>query len=228
MKRWTWIAVGLAAALLAACQAAPGAVSPHQRLAAQAAARQESSSLYPLIPGARWEYRLLQRQDQGPVREKPMAITVASAEAQPSGVTMAVLERRYETWAPPATRVLRSAEKVVLSRLADPIDGPSITIMQLPLEVGARWPGRPLSGGNKETIIPQGPERVTVPAGTYEAERVDHLIEYAPGGTDTLSYWYARGVGVVKMIERSTLFQGDGVIRLEVTGELKAYTPGLR
>jgi hypothetical protein len=69
-------------------------------------------------------------------------------------------------------------------------------------------------------------ETVTVPAGTFEAMRVDHEITYAQGATDTLNYWYAPGVGCVKMIERTTLFSGPTPTHLEVIGELTSWHIG--
>lgn len=218
--------LGLLAALIAGCAAPTAPRLAGDRPAPSLRAKEASASLYPLSAGSRWTYRLLQQQDDGPVREKPMTMRVLSAQAGPDGATEAVVEREYESWKPPLTRALAYADRVVLGRLSDPIGGPSITILKFPLEAGATWPGRPLTGGNSETIAPMGLERVTVPAGAYEAQRVDHRIVYANGATDTLHYWYAPGVGVVKMIERSTLFSGDTPVRLQVTGELTAYEAG--
>jgi hypothetical protein len=227
MRRLAVVALGLSALSLSACQLPAASKAPGltgARAAVRVSAREAATDLYPVIPGARWEYVLQQKQGDNPVQERPMSIAIVSAEARPDGATLAVTERRYENWSPPRTRVLRYPDKVVLSRLSDPEDGPSITIMQLPLKAGRTWPGRPLEGGNSETLQAMGVETVKVPAGSYQAQRVDHLIRYSNGATDTLSYWYAPGVGVVKMIERSTLFQEGGEVHLEVTGLLKAYS----
>jgi hypothetical protein len=217
--------VALTCVLISACQAP---LAPQAKVSRTNAlqVRSQAADYYPLAMGAQWEYRLLQKQDDGVVREKPMSIRITQVTDLGEGLVEAVTERRYEAWSPPATRVRRSAGQVVLSRLSDPVDGPSLTILKFPFETGATWPGRPFGGGNTETIAPQGDETVQVPAGTFKAMRVDHQIRYSNGATDTLSYWYAPGRGVVKMIERSTLFQGETPIRLEVTGELVKYVPG--
>lgn len=213
----------LSSCLLAGCAHAP--VAPLLPRAGAFAVR-ATGDLYPLAKGETWTYALEQQQDANPVQHTAMTIAIASVTTQPDGATMAVLNRTYGTFQPPATRVLHYPDRVVLSRLSDPETGPSLTILHLPLKAGDSWPGRDFGGGNTETVTAKGQETVTVPLGTYTAERVDHLIRYADGKTDTLSYWYAPGVGVVKMIERSTLFETGQTVHLSSTGELKAYTPG--
>lgn len=219
------VLVAALSAPIAACHSAGAPVQPGLKPQALRA-RSLAADYYPLAVGAKWEYRLLQKQGDGPIGEKPMSIAITSVTPLPDGGVEAVTERRYQSWSPPPTRVRRHADRVVLSRLSDPIDGPSLTILKFPLDAHTAWPGRPFGGGNSETVVPFGEETVTVPAGTFKAFRVDHKIRYATGDTDDLNYWYAPGRGVVKMIERSTLFQGDTKIHLEVTGELTAYDPG--
>lgn len=225
MRALTRGSLVLAVVALSACQKAPMAAMTGVRPLA-VAAKNAQADLYPVAAGSNWTYALRQRQADGSEQVRPMTIRVASAQTRADGVVEAVLERSYQNWAPPATRVLRHPDKVVLSRLSDPEDGPSITVLRTPFEAGASWPGRPLGGGHTETIRAIGLEEVTVPAGRFQAHRVDHDIRYATGDTDTLNYWYAPGVGVVKMIERTTLYQEGKPLRLQVTGELETYAIG--
>ena len=225
MRNWVWSLLGVAAVLTSACHKAPAPNAAGPRPMTMAA-RQTQADLYPVTPGSRWQYVLRSRQADGSVTNRPMAIAITGATPRADGVVEATMEREYQSWSPPTTRVLRHPDKVVLSRLSDPIDGPSITVLRTPFEPGASWPGRPLSGGNSETIRAIGLEEVTVPAGTFKAYRVDHEIRYATGDGDTLNYWYAPGVGVVKMIERTPLYQQGAPLRLQVTGELETYTIG--
>lgn len=215
------LVVGLGLVLSsAACHMAGGngaRVRPTGRLQV---AKAGSTDLYPLTPGLQWEYRLRQRQGNGPIQERTLTMGVIRAEEVAPGVTEAVLERHYPNLTPPLTRVRHHADRVVLSRLTDPVDGPSITIMKLPLVMGMTWPGRALGGGHREDLFAKGLESIDIPAGHFEAQRVDHLIRYAQGGDDTLSYWYAPGAGMIKMIERSTLESNGHPVHLEVTGEL--------
>lgn len=225
MRTWVWSLLGVAVVLSSACQKAPSPLVAGSRPMA-ASARSASADLYPVAAGSSWEYVLHQRQADGSEQQRPMSIAITSAETRADGVIEAVMERRYQSWSPPTTRVLRHPDKVVLSRLSDPIDGPSITVLRTPFEPGASWPGRPLAGEHTETIRAIGAEEVKVPAGTFKAWRVDHEIRYATGDGDTLHYWYAPGVGVVKMIERTTLYQNGAPLRLQVTGELERYRIG--
>ncbi|HEY9723655.1 MAG TPA: hypothetical protein V6D47_16710 [Oscillatoriaceae cyanobacterium] len=216
-------AVLLLPCLLAACAHVPSApLLPR----VGAFAVRDGGDLYPLAKGEKWTYALDQKQDQNPVQHAEMTISIDSVSKQADGATLAVMNRKYGTFKPPATRVLHYPNRVVLSRLSDPIDGPSLTILHLPLVKGDSWPGRDFGGGNTETVTAKGAEPVQVPLGTYTAQRVDHSIRYSNGKTDTLSYWYAPGVGVVKMIENSTVFEGSRTVHLTATGSLKAYQAG--
>lgn len=82
----------------------------------------------------------------------------------------------------------------------------------------------------------QKPERVTVPAGTYpNAIRLEakmtmyvHLSESGKTirGTDTMIVWFARGVGLLKYIERQTIpsFRSEKERLIEVTEVLEKVT----
>lgn len=219
------IGAAIAALATTACspRVAPGAAP---RPAARLAARTAEAALYPLTAGLRWDYVLRQRQNDGTIKERPMAMGVArSAEVAP-GVVEAVLERGYQGWAPPATRARATADRVVLNRLADPAppEGPSLTILELPAQAGARWPGRPLAGGHQETVVVKGEEDVAVPAGSYKAVHVVHELRYANGDGDDLEYWYAPGAGCVRMIERTTVEVGGVPMKLAVEGVLTKLT----
>ena len=82
----------------------------------------------------------------------------------------------------------------------------------------------------------QGQETVSVPAGTYpQAIRLEakmtmqvHLSESGKmiQGTDTMTVWFARGVGLLKYIERQTIpsSQSENERVVEVTEELEKVT----
>ncbi len=82
----------------------------------------------------------------------------------------------------------------------------------------------------------QGQETVSVPAGTYhKAIRLEakmtmqvHLSESGKTiqGTDTMTVWFARGVGLLKYIERQTIpsSQSENERVVEVTEELEKVT----
>ena len=56
----------------------------------------------------------------------------------------------------------------------------------------------------REWYTARRPERVEVPAGKFDAERVDRVCENRLDGTRGWSTsWYARGVGLVKSVNSS-------------------------
>jgi hypothetical protein len=182
--------------------------------------------LYPVTVGVRWSYVLRQSHQGQALPERTMEMGILRAEARPGGVVEAVLERRYRSLQLPPTRVLVRPDAVVLSRLADPIDGPSLTILRSFPAAGAAWGGRPLKPGNDERVVVIGEEDVEVPAGRWRAWRIDHELRYADGDGDTLSYWYVAGVGCVRMIERTTVHVGSEKRKLEVDGLLTSRAAG--
>ena len=82
----------------------------------------------------------------------------------------------------------------------------------------------------------QGQETVSVPAGTYpnairlEAKMTMHVHLSESGrtirGTDTMTVWFARGVGLLKYIERQTIpsFRSENERVVEVTEVLEKVT----
>lgn len=205
----------LAALLLSAC-ALPGA--PDAKLQAQAAPGARSvpadlAAYYPAPEGAVWHYAQWSAQDGGPEtpREGGMTIRVTGAELRSDGTRVAYTRRESPSGQLAPTRILTTASAVSLSRASDPEDGPSLTILRFPFVQQVAWKGRSWPAqGAVESVEPQGFEAVTVPAGTYDAWRVDHVLTYANGAQDRLNYWYAPGVGAVKLVERLTLFLADG------------------
>lgn len=85
----------------------------------------------------------------------------------------------------------------------------------------------------------QGRETLTVPAGTYanavrlEATMTMHVHLSESGrtirGTDTMTVWFARGVGLLKYIERQTIpsLRSENERVIEVTEVLEKVTLGL-
>lgn len=217
--------------LLAACgdgPAAPLAARSQARPALSARAATAAADLYPAPAGAVWHYAQWGAQDDGPeAPQNPMTIRVTEAAARPDGTKVAFTRRDSASGQLPATRIVETASTVSLSRASDPEGGPSLAILRYPLQPGVAWKGRSTASGAVESVEPQGYETVTVPAGAFEAWRVDHVVHQPDGTEDRLNYWYAPGVGAVKLVERVTLHLADGSTRrLTVRGELTG-TEGL-
>ncbi|HEY9897742.1 MAG TPA: hypothetical protein V6D00_01050 [Pantanalinema sp.] len=181
-------------------------------------------ALYPLSAGSEWRYSTLQRNGDGPERpgqEQRMTVVESNTEA---GVTTAVVERFYGDRQSPTTLAVRSATGVVLSRYGQPELG-SLSVMKFPLAAGARWGGR-IKPNVTETVAYEGTASVTVPAGTFVAQRLTHYLQYPAGNVDRLDYWYAPGVGMVKAVEGLTIDLGQGPKLNQVTAELTSFKPG--
>jgi len=207
---------------LAGCGIAPQTGLVAKRSTLMKARSLTAESLYPLEPGARWQYRTTSRSGDGPEHPGPdQVFNLVQVEAA-TGSMQAVMERRFGERQMPSTLIVRTSEGVTLSRYLKPEDG-SITVLKWPLTPGANWPGRSWPQA-QETIQYAGTESVRVPAGTYEAARMDHVIRYQTGSTDELHYWYAPGVGMVKAIEGLTVDLGQGPVFHQVTCELTSYT----
>ncbi|MBO9540112.1 hypothetical protein J7643_05915 [bacterium] len=180
-------------------------------------------ALYPLEAGTEWRYRTIQRNGDSaerPGQEQRMIVTESKTE---QGVTTAVVERYYGDRQSPTTLAVRSAQGVVLSRYGQPELG-SLTVMKFPLTSGAKWGGR-IKTNVTETVAYEGTASVTVPAGTFAAERLTHYLTYPNGHVDRLDYWYVAGIGMVKAVEGLTIDLGQGPKLNQVTAELSSFTP---
>jgi hypothetical protein len=95
---------------------------------------------------------------------------------------------------------------------------PPACLLKLPHKAGNKWeyhvkaqPGGLVGGKAMKTA--HGPEEVVVPAGKFMAIRVEYRAT-TKGKETTATFWYAPGVGLVKMVD------GDTV------QELKSFRPG--
>lgn len=217
------VAFSLLAVLIAGCGSGLPAVRPAMAVAPLLQVRALNAgegAWYPVDLGRRWTYRTTFRHAGTPEREGAPHVFAITAE-DPDGVR---LERRYgQTQALPS-RIRVSDHEVRAMRWldGDPRPEASIVLLQLPVVPGARWSGRPLAGGASETITCTGYETVTHEGGTWQAVRVAHVVR-RPGMPDDESlYWYARGIGMVRGIERLTILVGQEPRLLEAELRLVA------
>lgn len=223
----------------------PTPIRAPQGIQAQSQSPQAVADLYPLTPGHQWSYELRQKQNGEP---RPKVKTLQMwTEALPADgpVVQAVLRRGYpdSTVAPNPTLARLYSDRVELSRyteqLVSAFDLPAavaaeaaaqtqtegqnfVTILKAPFEPGQAWEGRLFKGGT-ETVKVVGWESVTVPAGTFEALKIEHHKQYNDGKADFLYYWYAPQVGMVKLYEELTVYYGQW-LKYESTGELLSHT----
>lgn len=140
---------------------------------------------------------------------------------------------------PTPTLVKRFADRVELSRYQAQVVRESFMLpvseergsnfliaLQLPLQPGNQWEGRIFQGGT-ERIQVMGLERITVPAGTFQTLKIEHHLQYANGKEDYLRYWYASGIGMVKLYEELTFYYGQW-LKFRSTGLLTDYSSPVR
>ena len=92
---------------------------------------------------------------------------------------------------------------------------PPMHRLKIPFESGKKW--KTYTGGWMQfngMMTAYGPEQVIVPAGTFEAIRVETEYPQRSGKSITAKYWYAPQTGVVKYV------YGDH------TRVLKSFTAG--
>lgn len=211
------IAIALLTAGCGTLGQAPNIQSANPSLRAKA----ETPALYPMAEGWHWRYRTLLKKGDQPERpgaDQRMRISRALSGSEGEGV---LLDRWLGEFQPPTTRVETTPAGVRLSRYLKPEEG-SLTILKYPLRLGESWPGRKWPQAD-ETISYAGTESVEVPAGTFISHRMDHRIVYSDGHSDSLHYWYAPGVGMVKGIEGLTILQGGVSVLNQVTALLINY-----
>lgn len=84
---------------------------------------------------------------------------------------------------------------------------------------GDQWEYKPARGTVTYSYTARGSERVEVPAGTFDAVRVEEVSKRAAGKEGSRTLWYAPGVGEVKAVSNEG--PGKGEVRV-----LHSFTPG--
>jgi hypothetical protein len=189
-------------------------------LAAPAAPPTESPPAYhPTRLGAE---RVYQTVYQGRNGEFTLVIT---SVAEKDSATMVTVTTKQ-----PTTGVLQLHEIVSVSPAGlftltvgnrGALDEPSC-FLKLPHRNGQRWAMDSSSPNfrTKGTCTAFGPEQVRVPAGTFDAIRVESESQVEGGELRLTTNWFAPVVGMVKMVSKA---KGDD---REVTFLLKSFTAG--
>jgi hypothetical protein len=113
-----------------------------------------------------------------------------------------------------------SAQGVYLVEFAGKVHADPVPLLKLPAKSGDSWTVErqiPPAGVATFTYTVGKVEEVKVPAGTFQAIRVEERIDPTVLRL-TVTRWYAPGVGLVKAITSSG--------KIEQTQVLKSYTPG--
>lgn len=161
---------------------------------------------FPITLGSRWVYEISGRESA--------EIIIAVEEKDGARLVTTGYETRGEVVANQVICVSEKGISLVDTDVAD-LDEP-FWMLKLPQTKENKWEAvLAPTGLEKATgkMIASGPEVIKVPAGTFQAIRVDMDISFA-GERRKVSTWFAPHVGKVKEV------RGD---RIEV---LKSFTPG--
>ena len=187
------------------------AVSPWQvtllcvSLAAPSRAdEQDSKSYFPTKVGAKWVYSL-----DG--KEETEAVTAVEKKSE----TLIVTVHRVDEFGRQSDFLVKVSKDGLFQLTGGPaVKHPPMWLLKLPYKAGATWETWLGAWGfGENTMTAYRPEKLKVPAGEFEAIRVETKF---PGeeGSIVAKYWYAPRVGLVKKTV------GDHV------RVLKSFTPG--
>jgi hypothetical protein len=175
---------------------------------------------FPAAVGAEWVYRLTDSQPGRPARTFERVQVVTAVTARDGAVVATVAERGdydpgdVSAWAVSRAGLLRRNERWGKA-------GPWLTLLRGPVVCGETW-AEDDGEGSHNVLTVAGCEAVRVPAGLYRATRVDMVQTHAGRAAPPLSasWWYAPGVGCVKLVVRGT------TTRFVIVMELTAFKPG--
>jgi len=169
---------------------------------------------YPLTKGNKWEYRISINGKETDFTVELGDVVIKEGKQHAKGT----IRFGSGEW----TEENSSDEKgLYMNAMAGEKCDPPRTVLKYPLKAGDTWTQKFKEGDKdaegKTTV--REPETIEVPAGKFKAFPVDTVIKTGDD-TATATTWYAEGVGIVKMIVKSTPEP------LAITLELKKFTPG--
>lgn len=211
--------LGLVAGLLsilASCSGAPLPNSAPQRVQQMSQASQTRSpqstavrplparneALFPIQQGYRWDYAVTVAPVMDPYAEEhgTYSLQIDKATPTPAGTAIELrgLSGFSQNYSFPT--LIQGPNGVQLQDFnflgfgSDEIKGLKIDFMHAPLQAGMRW--------EEENWLAKvkGVETVSVPAGNFQAWRVEVIGTYDSAYTAVGDYWIAPGAGIVKAV----------------------------
>lgn len=201
---------------LSACQAAPvlQAQIPPAALMAQ---RATQSAIFPVQQGYRWEYDVTLAPVMDPYAEEhgSYSMEIEKINQTPAGDELLFraqsgFNNRYSF-----PSIVQSASGIRLQDMtflgigSDEARGLSINFLEQPLQAGKSWKDENWIGKVK------GQEQVTVPAGTFNAWRIEVIGTHGYAYTAVGDYWFAPGHGIVKSSLTVPDWHVESVLRSE-------------
>jgi hypothetical protein len=165
---------------------------------------------YPTKPGAKWVY-------DSPGGEQNLVVSKVDDRKGTKVVTTEVVTgKKRELF----EVVEVSAAGLVETDCPAGKHSPPLVLLKLPFKAGDSWaydsPGAGGLAAIKGTRTVVGVEQIKVPAGTFEAVKVNTEYTLNAGARHVVATWYAPNVGLVRIAD------GDG----KSLWLLKSFTPG--
>lgn len=191
---------------LAGCGTTAGALRGTE--GTTSAKAKKSEALFPTQTGYVWTYNTTLHPTNDPYVDIPLDTDVVELESvTQQGDATTLKLRSFDQWNGEYRYpfITLTKDKVQVSGVsylgagAPKAQGFSFDFLRLPLQSGAKWDDGNWMGRLK------GKETVTVPAGTFDAYKVDVIGTYDHAYSAVGYYWIAPGTGIVK----SELSLGD-------------------
>lgn len=156
-----------------------------------------ASDYFPMRVGDSWTYA----QEEG---NAEYTVKVLSAEKQADGTTRYLLEKQaglhIQSWYSRSSGWVLMHSETYVGQEMTATHEPARRFLKNPLVVGEKWfwQGKAVTNIEaSESSEVVGAEKVTVPAGTFQAMKIVSRADEG-GGAMMKTYWYADGVGLVK------------------------------
>lgn len=156
-----------------------------------------NNKLFPTKRGFRWDYNVnvTPRKDPLKLEKSVFSLEIDKVEATTEGTRL-----QLRSGSEQSARLLLTDKGIMLQDRtflgygAETVQGLNVDLVHEPLAIGDRWEDAYFSGKVLRT------EKVEVPAGTYEAWRIEIIGTYGQNYTAVGDYWIAPGVGIVKAV----------------------------
>lgn len=187
--------------LITACAAPlPATVVAPRPAVLQAQSARQNAPLFRVQENFEWRYDVTISPVMDPYVEDKGTWTLRTDRITQNGGRTVLELRAIDNFRPEYVfpTLIQDAQGVTLKDMtflgmgSDKVAGLQIPLVKMPLQAGARWEDENWIGKVK------GLEKITVPAGTYDAWRIEVIGTWDSAYTAVGDYWFVPNLGMVK------------------------------